>query len=211
MFSIYSALSLKPLQVVRGIHTDFLLITETVKYFGGEDYERGRYASAINDYQSLEYKVTSSSIYFFLVVHVIRCLSSISVVECPEYPTSLNCRMSSIPVQWSCYSLVFTGVLGYLVGGLIVAYRVTHGQNSPSDFCHFCGISHAGTLAHTFWDFKGFADRILGSYFTPWTSLQADKHQLNRCRYVAHEHIQNARNHAIFQRGFWSFWTNPLK
>ncbi len=153
MFSIYSALSLKPLQVVRGIHTDCLLNYETVKYFGGEDYERGRYASAINDYQSLEYKVTSSSIYFFLVVHVIRCLSSISVVECPEYPTSLNRRMSSIFVQWSCYSLVFTG-------SRISRWRLDcclprHSWTKQSQrFCYFCGISHAGAHGHTFWTSK---------------------------------------------------------
>ncbi len=60
-----------PLQVVCRIHTDCLLNYETVKYFGGEDYERGRYTSAINDYQSLECKVMSSAIYFFLVIHVI--------------------------------------------------------------------------------------------------------------------------------------------
>jgi len=86
--------------VVRGIHTDCLLNYETVKYFGGEDYERGRYASAINDYQSLEYKVTMS-------LNVLSILQALIVG------------------------------LGYLVGGLIVAYRVTHGQNSPSDFVIF--------------------------------------------------------------------------
>ena len=44
-------------QITRGIHTDCLLNYETVKYFGGEAYEAERYASAINDYQSLEYRV----------------------------------------------------------------------------------------------------------------------------------------------------------
>ena len=44
-------------QVTRGIHTDCLLNYETVKYFGGEAHENERYASAIRDYQSLEYRV----------------------------------------------------------------------------------------------------------------------------------------------------------
>ncbi len=44
-----------------------------------------------------------------------------------------------------CLAYLFSGAvihlfsqgLGYLAGGLIVAYRVTHGQNSPSDFVIF--------------------------------------------------------------------------
>lgn len=44
-------------QITRGIHTDCLLNYETVKYFVGEAYEGERYASAIRDYQDLEYRV----------------------------------------------------------------------------------------------------------------------------------------------------------
>ncbi|KAG1721522.1 hypothetical protein EDB19DRAFT_1917263 [Suillus lakei] len=41
-------------QVIRGIHADCLLNYETVKYFGGEEYEAQRYTEAIGEYQSLE-------------------------------------------------------------------------------------------------------------------------------------------------------------
>jgi ABC-type transport system involved in Fe-S cluster assembly fused permease/ATPase subunit len=44
-------------QLTRGIHTDCLLNYETVKYFGGEEYEGDRYKEAIREYQVLEYKV----------------------------------------------------------------------------------------------------------------------------------------------------------
>jgi ABC-type multidrug transport system fused ATPase/permease subunit len=44
-------------QVTRGIHTDCLLNYETVKYFGGEEYEAQRYTEAIGEYQSLEKRV----------------------------------------------------------------------------------------------------------------------------------------------------------
>jgi ATP-binding cassette subfamily B (MDR/TAP) protein 6 len=47
-------------QVTRGIHTDCLLNYETVKYFGGEEYEGARYNDAIRDYQALEAKVILS-------------------------------------------------------------------------------------------------------------------------------------------------------
>ena len=41
-------------QTTREIHTEGLLNYETVKYFGGEEYEMQRYAVAIGDYQVLE-------------------------------------------------------------------------------------------------------------------------------------------------------------
>ena len=44
-------------QITRGIHTDCLLNYETVKYFGGEQHEGERYAEAIRQYQTVEYKV----------------------------------------------------------------------------------------------------------------------------------------------------------
>lgn len=44
--------------MTRGIHTDCLLNYETVKYFGGEEYEATRYHDAICEYQALEAKVT---------------------------------------------------------------------------------------------------------------------------------------------------------
>lgn len=43
--------------VTRGIHTDCLLNYETVKYFGGEEYEAQRYADAIGEYQTFEKRV----------------------------------------------------------------------------------------------------------------------------------------------------------
>ncbi|EDR09151.1 uncharacterized protein LACBIDRAFT_249450, partial [Laccaria bicolor S238N-H82] len=46
--------------LTRGIHTDCLLNYETVKYFGGEEHEGGRYREAIREYQALEYKVIVS-------------------------------------------------------------------------------------------------------------------------------------------------------
>ncbi|KAI0058695.1 hypothetical protein BV25DRAFT_1901938 [Artomyces pyxidatus] len=46
--------------ITRGIHTDCLLNYETVKYFNGEDHEGARYAEAIRQYQSLEYRVIVS-------------------------------------------------------------------------------------------------------------------------------------------------------
>lgn len=46
-----------PAQNMRGIHTDCLLNYETVKYFGGEEYEAQRYTEAIEEYQSLEKRV----------------------------------------------------------------------------------------------------------------------------------------------------------
>ncbi|KAJ8077054.1 ATP-binding cassette-type vacuolar membrane transporter Hmt1 [Marasmius tenuissimus] len=46
--------------ITRGIHTDCLLNYETVKYFGGEEHEAARYADAIREYQSLEYRVIIS-------------------------------------------------------------------------------------------------------------------------------------------------------
>jgi ATP-binding cassette subfamily B (MDR/TAP) protein 6 len=45
------------MQVTRGIHTDCLLNYETVKYFGGEEYEAQRYAEAIGEYQTFERRV----------------------------------------------------------------------------------------------------------------------------------------------------------
>ncbi|KAG2052405.1 hypothetical protein BDR06DRAFT_957682 [Suillus hirtellus] len=45
---------------MRGIHTDCLLNYETVKYFGGEEYEAQRYTEAIGEYQSLEKRVVLS-------------------------------------------------------------------------------------------------------------------------------------------------------
>lgn len=48
-------------QITRGIHTDCLLNYETVKYFNGEEHEGERYAGAIRDYQSLEYRVMRKS------------------------------------------------------------------------------------------------------------------------------------------------------
>ncbi|KAG1904356.1 uncharacterized protein F5891DRAFT_41974 [Suillus fuscotomentosus] len=45
---------------MRGIHTDCLLNYETVKYFGGEEYEAQRYTEAIEEYQSLEKRVVLS-------------------------------------------------------------------------------------------------------------------------------------------------------
>jgi ABC-type transport system involved in Fe-S cluster assembly fused permease/ATPase subunit len=44
-------------QITRGIHTDCLLNYETVKYFGGEEYEAQRYAEAIGEYQTFERRV----------------------------------------------------------------------------------------------------------------------------------------------------------
>lgn len=49
-------------QITRGIHTDCLLNYETVKYFNGEEHEGERYAGAIRDYQSLEYRVMRKSL-----------------------------------------------------------------------------------------------------------------------------------------------------
>ncbi|KAI0315234.1 hypothetical protein OF83DRAFT_1062505 [Amylostereum chailletii] len=46
--------------VTRGIHTDCLLNYETVKYFNGEEHEGERYADAIHQYQSVEYRVMLS-------------------------------------------------------------------------------------------------------------------------------------------------------
>lgn len=46
--------------VTRGIHTDCLLNYETVKYFGGEEYEAQRYTEAIGEYQTLERRVVLS-------------------------------------------------------------------------------------------------------------------------------------------------------
>ncbi|KAK7692857.1 hypothetical protein QCA50_004492 [Cerrena zonata] len=46
--------------VTRGIHTDCLLNYETVKYFGGEEHELGRYRDSINQYQTLEYRVMAA-------------------------------------------------------------------------------------------------------------------------------------------------------
>ncbi|KAG7090845.1 hypothetical protein E1B28_009927 [Marasmius oreades] len=46
--------------ITRGIHTDCLLNYETVKYFGGEDYEAARYQDALREYQTLEYRVIIS-------------------------------------------------------------------------------------------------------------------------------------------------------
>lgn len=46
--------------VTRGIHTDCLLNYETVKYFGGEEYEAQRYTEAIGEYQTLEKRVVLS-------------------------------------------------------------------------------------------------------------------------------------------------------
>ncbi|KAL0580337.1 ATP-binding cassette-type vacuolar membrane transporter Hmt1 [Marasmius crinis-equi] len=44
--------------ITRGIHTDCLLNYETVKYFGGEEHEAARYADALREYQSLEYRTS---------------------------------------------------------------------------------------------------------------------------------------------------------
>uniref|UniRef100_A0A0W0EYS8 Putative mitochondrial half-size ABC transporter n=1 Tax=Moniliophthora roreri TaxID=221103 RepID=A0A0W0EYS8_MONRR len=46
--------------ITRGIHTDCLLNYETVKYFGGEEHEAARYRDAIQQYQTLEYRVIIS-------------------------------------------------------------------------------------------------------------------------------------------------------
>ncbi|KAH9929622.1 uncharacterized protein BXZ73DRAFT_47940 [Epithele typhae] len=46
--------------MIRGIHTDCLLNYETVKYFNGEQHEGERYAEAIRQYQSFEYRVMMS-------------------------------------------------------------------------------------------------------------------------------------------------------
>jgi len=46
--------------VTRGIHTDCLLNYETVKYFGGEEYEAQRYGEAIGEYQTFERRVVLS-------------------------------------------------------------------------------------------------------------------------------------------------------
>lgn len=53
--------------ITRGIHTDCLLNYETVKYFGGEEREGERYRDAIRNYQVLEYKVMSKSLWFLLL------------------------------------------------------------------------------------------------------------------------------------------------
>ncbi|EKM54007.1 uncharacterized protein PHACADRAFT_257573 [Phanerochaete carnosa HHB-10118-sp] len=46
--------------ITRGIHTDCLLNYETVKYFSGEQHESERYADAIRQYQTVEFKVLVS-------------------------------------------------------------------------------------------------------------------------------------------------------
>jgi ABC-type transport system involved in Fe-S cluster assembly fused permease/ATPase subunit len=51
--------------VTRGIHTDCLLNYETVKYFGGEEYEGDRYRNAIRDYQAMEYTVVCE----YIIMH----------------------------------------------------------------------------------------------------------------------------------------------
>ena len=63
-------------KVTRGIHTDCLLNYETVKYFGGEQYEGDRYREAIQEYQTLEYKVTSSWIYCIYFLLLLKLLSA---------------------------------------------------------------------------------------------------------------------------------------
>ncbi|EJD03189.1 uncharacterized protein FOMMEDRAFT_108336 [Fomitiporia mediterranea MF3/22] len=86
--------------ITRGIHTDCLLNYETVKYFGGEAFENERYANAIKDFQSLEYRVILS-------------LNLLNLIQ----------------------NLLMT--IGFLVGGMIVALRVTNGLSSPSEFVVF--------------------------------------------------------------------------
>ncbi|THH03982.1 hypothetical protein EW145_g5852 [Phellinidium pouzarii] len=93
--------------ITRGIHTDCLLNYETVKYFGGEVFEGERYANAIKDYQSLEYRVIVS-------------LNLLNLVQ--------NLLMA----------------IGFLVGGIIVAFRVTSKISSPSEFVIF--IIYLGQL-----------------------------------------------------------------
>ncbi|KAH8119171.1 hypothetical protein DFH11DRAFT_1780939 [Phellopilus nigrolimitatus] len=93
--------------ITRGIHTDCLLNYETVKYFGGEAYEGERYANAIKDYQSLEYRVIAS-------------LNLLNLVQ----------------------NLLMT--IGFLVGGMLVALRVTNGISRPSEFVIF--ITYLGQL-----------------------------------------------------------------
>ncbi|KAI5123873.1 hypothetical protein M0805_005690 [Coniferiporia weirii] len=93
--------------ITRGIHTDCLLNYETVKYFGGEAFEGERYANAIRDYQSLEYRVIVS-------------LNLLNLVQ--------NLMMA----------------IGFLVGGIIVALRVTSKMSSPSEFVVF--IIYLGQL-----------------------------------------------------------------
>ncbi|KAG2153648.1 uncharacterized protein EDB93DRAFT_1248550 [Suillus bovinus] len=84
----------------RGIHTDCLLNYETVKYFGGEEYEAQRYTEAIGEYQTLEKRVVLS-------------LNLLNLVQ----------------------TLIIT--TGLLVGSLLVASRITRGQNNTSDFVVF--------------------------------------------------------------------------
>lgn len=76
------------MQVTRGIHTDCLLNYETVKYFGGEEHEGERYADAIREYQSLEYRVISEHNFLFLRAAIILTIvPSISVSQ-PFEPCS---------------------------------------------------------------------------------------------------------------------------
>lgn len=58
-------------QVTRGIHTDCLFNYETVKYFGGECHELGRYRDSINQYQTLEYRVMAALNFLNLVQNFI--------------------------------------------------------------------------------------------------------------------------------------------
>ncbi|KAG2358302.1 ABC transporter type 1, transmembrane domain-containing protein [Suillus spraguei] len=64
--------------ITRGIHTDCVLNYETVKYFGGEEYETKRYAEVIGEYQSAE-KRAILSLNFMNIVQTLIITSGLLV------------------------------------------------------------------------------------------------------------------------------------
>ncbi|KAG1878194.1 hypothetical protein F4604DRAFT_2001389 [Suillus subluteus] len=107
--------------VSRGIYTDCLLNYETVKYFGGEEYEAQRYTEAIGNYQSLEKRV----------VHCFLFSNRTCVSFCSRMPMLIT------PVVYLNFlNLVQTFIItsGLLVSSLIIASRITRGRSNTSDF-----------------------------------------------------------------------------
>ncbi|KAG1721513.1 hypothetical protein EDB19DRAFT_1646384 [Suillus lakei] len=94
--------------VTHGIHMNFLLNYEIVKYFGGEEYEAQKYTEAIGEYQSLERSLS---------------LNLLNLVQTPIIASGLS------------------------VGSLIVASRITRGQElTSSNHTSSTSLSNLGSV-----------------------------------------------------------------
>ncbi|KAF5389422.1 hypothetical protein D9757_004356 [Collybiopsis confluens] len=104
--------------ITRGIHTDCLLNYETVKYFGGEEYEAARYSDAIRQYQVLEAKVIIS-------LNLLNLVQNFIIVSI----------RSNSSLRTFAYESMKTS--GLLVGSMIVARRIIRGDLEPYHFVIF--------------------------------------------------------------------------